>query len=133
MGRAETFHGYGPEQGYEFLREAIRDYYAENGVVLALDEIFVSDGAKSDLGNVLDLFDQNNTVCIPDPVYPVYVDTNLMDGRKIVFADATEANGFLPLPGWLAHGGSDLPLLAQQSNRRGVQSGAAQALGGLRQ
>ena len=98
MGRAETFHGYGPEQGYEFLREAIRDYYAENGVVLALDEIFVSDGAKSDLGNVLDLFDQNNTVCIPDPVYPVYVDTNLMDGRKIVFADATEANGFLPLP-----------------------------------
>lgn len=98
MGKPETFHGYGPEQGYDFLRKAIRDYYAENDVTLELDEIFVSDGAKSDLGNILDLFDQRNTVCIPDPVYPVYVDTNLMDGRTIVFADANESNGFLPLP-----------------------------------
>lgn len=98
MGKPETFHGYGPEQGYDFLRKAIRDYYAENGVTLELDEIFVSDGAKSDLGNILDLLDQRNTVCIPDPVYPVYVDTNLMDGRTIVFADANESNGFLPLP-----------------------------------
>lgn len=98
MGKPETFHGYGPEQGYDFLRKAIQDYYAENGVALELDEIFVSDGAKSDLGNILDLLDQSNTVCIPDPVYPVYVDTNRMDGRKIVFADANESNGFLPLP-----------------------------------
>lgn len=98
MGKPETFHGYGPEQGYDFLRKAIRDYYAENDVTLELDEIFVSDGAKSDLGNILDLLDQRNTVCIPDPVYPVYVDTNLMDGRTIVFADANESNGFLPLP-----------------------------------
>lgn len=98
MGKADSFHGYGPEQGYGFLREKIRAYYAENGVALALSEIFVSDGAKSDLGNMLDLFDKENTVLIPDPVYPVYVDTNLMDGRKIIFADANENNGFLPLP-----------------------------------
>lgn len=98
MGKPETFHGYGPEQGYDFLREAIKQYYAENSVKLDMDEIFVSDGAKSDLGNILDLLNQKNTVCIPDPVYPVYVDTNKMDGRKIVFADANETNGFLPLP-----------------------------------
>lgn len=98
MGKADSFHGYGPEQGYDFLRERIQNYYAENGVALELSEIFVSDGAKSDLGNILDLFDKENTVLIPDPVYPVYVDTNLMDGRKIIFADANENNGFLPLP-----------------------------------
>ena len=98
MAKAETFHGYGPEQGYDFLREKIQAYYAEHGVALERSEIFVSDGAKSDLGNILDLFGKENTVLIPDPVYPVYVDTNLMDGRPIVFADANEANGFLPLP-----------------------------------
>lgn len=98
MAAAETFHGYGPEQGYDFLRAALKDYYAEKGVLLEEDEIFVSDGAKSDLGNILDLFDTDNTVLIPDPVYPVYVDTNVMAGRKIVFANATAQNGFLPLP-----------------------------------
>lgn len=98
MGNAATFHGYGPEQGYDFLREAIKSYYAEIGVELDADEIFVSDGAKSDLGNILDLFDRQNVVCIPTPVYPVYVDTNVMDGRKIVFSDANESNFFLPLP-----------------------------------
>lgn len=98
MGNASTFHGYGPEQGYDFLREAIKSYYAEIGVELDEDEIFVSDGAKSDLGNILDLFDRQNVVCIPTPVYPVYVDTNVMDGRKIVFSDANESNFFLPLP-----------------------------------
>lgn len=98
MGKSESFRGYGPEQGYDFLREKIREYYLESGVSLGLDEIFISDGAKSDLGNILDLFDKNNTVLIPDPVYPVYVDTNIMDGRKIVYADANEENGFLPMP-----------------------------------
>lgn len=98
MGRKETFRGYGPEQGYDFLRESIRGYYARRGVSLAADEIFISDGAKSDLGNILDLFDVDNAVLIPDPVYPVYVDTNVMAGRKIVFADATAENGFLPMP-----------------------------------
>ncbi len=98
MSRQETFKGYGPYEGYDFLRESIRSYYRENGVDLALSEIFVSDGAKSDLGNILDIFSAENTVLIPDPVYPVYVDTNLMAGRKIIFADATEKNGFLPMP-----------------------------------
>ena len=70
QGRAQTFRGYGPEQGYDFLREAIRGYYARRGISLAADEIFVSDGAKSDLGNILDIFDICNTVLIPDPVYP---------------------------------------------------------------
>lgn len=98
MGKAETFRGYGPEQGYDFIKEKIREYYAKRGVSLSPDSIFISDGAKSDLGNILDIFSNDNTVLIPDPVYPVYVDTNVMDGRKIVFADANEKNGFLPLP-----------------------------------
>lgn len=98
MGEAATFHGYGPEQGYDFLREKIKDYYTEKAVNLDIDEIFISDGAKSDLGNILDLFDRSNTVLIPDPVYPVYVDTNLMDGRKIIYAHANKENGFLPMP-----------------------------------
>lgn len=98
MGRAESFHGYGPEQGYDFLKTAIQSYYKKFGVELALDEIFISDGAKSDLGNILDLFDENNTVLVTDPVYPVYVDTNMMSGRKIIYAMSSEENGFLPLP-----------------------------------
>lgn len=98
MGVAETFRGYGPEQGYDFLKTAIQSYYKKFGVELALNEIFISDGAKSDLGNILDLFDENNTVLVTDPVYPVYVDTNMMSGRKIVYAMSSEENGFLPLP-----------------------------------
>ena len=98
MGQAESFHGYGPEQGYDFLKIAIQSYYKKFGVQLALDEIFISDGAKSDLGNILDLFDEKNTVLVTDPVYPVYVDTNMMSGRKIVYAMSSEENGFLPLP-----------------------------------
>ena len=96
--KQETFHGYGDEQGYGFLHEALVGYYKTHGVELATNEIFISDGAKSDLGNILDIFGTDNTVLVPDPVYPVYVDTNVMAGRKIVFADANEANGFLPLP-----------------------------------
>ncbi len=98
MGKAETFRGYGPEQGYAFLQEAIAKYYAGHGVQLNPNEIFVSDGAKSDLGNILDLFDQDNVVLVPDPVYPVYVDTNVMAGRKVLYAPANEENGFLPMP-----------------------------------
>ncbi len=98
MGVKETFRGYGPEQGYDFLNDAIRGYYGEHGVKLEANEIFVSDGAKSDLGNILDIFGQDNRVLIPDPVYPVYVDTNIMAGRKVLFMDATAENGFLPLP-----------------------------------
>lgn len=98
MGKKQTFRGYGPYEGYEFLREAIKNYYSGFGVSVDADEIFVSDGAKSDLGNILDIFSRDNTVLITDPVYPVYVDTNLMAGRKVILADATEENGFLPLP-----------------------------------
>ena len=98
LSHQETFRGYGPEQGYGFLKDAIQSYYASHGVQLDADEIFVSDGAKSDVGNILDLFDPDNTVLVPDPVYPVYVDTNTMAGRKILYMDANESNGFLPLP-----------------------------------
>jgi LL-diaminopimelate aminotransferase len=98
MGDAATFRGYGPEQGYDFLRTAIKDYYLRRGIELELEEIFISDGAKSDIANILDLFAAENTVLIPNPVYPVYLDTNIMGGRKILFMDANEQNLFLPLP-----------------------------------
>lgn len=96
--RSETFRGYGPEQGYDFLRESIVGYYQERGVSLAANEVFVSDGAKSDLGNILDLFSSKNKVLVPDPVYPVYVDTNVMAGRPIAYLNANSENGFLPAP-----------------------------------
>ena len=98
MSKSETFRGYGPYEGYEFLRESIQGYYRARGVQLGLDEIFVSDGAKSDLGNILDIFSKDNVILVPDPVYPVYVDTNEMAGRKVLFSNATEENGFLPMP-----------------------------------
>ena len=99
QGHKETFHGYIPsEQGYPFLREAIQRYYAGRGVALDTAEIFISDGAKSDLGNLLDLFDVDNTVLVPDPVYPVYVDDNVMAGRRITYMPASAENRFLPMP-----------------------------------
>ena len=99
MGTEEGFHGYGPEQGYAFLRDEIAYYYERtSGVKLFSDEIFVSDGAKSDLGNILDIFDIDNVVAVTDPVYPVYVDTNVMAGRKIIKLQANFENGFLPMP-----------------------------------
>ena len=95
----ETFHGYSPDSdGYPFLREAIANYYKNFGVDMDPSEVFVGDGAKSDVGNIVDLFDVDNTVLVPDPVYPVYVDTNIISGRKIQYMDANEQNGFLPLP-----------------------------------
>ena len=98
MGVKETFRGYGPEQGYDFLREKIVGYYKDNTIRIELDEVFISDGAKSDVGNITDLFDKDNVVLIPDPVYPVYVDTNIMNGRKIEYLQANASNGFCPLP-----------------------------------
>lgn len=98
MGVKATFRGYGPEQGYDFLKNAIKNYYGKINVELDANEIFVSDGAKSDLGNILDLFAVDNTILVTNPVYPVYVDTNVMAGRKIVFLDAYEENSFLPEP-----------------------------------
>ncbi len=98
LANKETFKGYPDYEGYDFLREAISEYYSKFGVTVGADEIFVNDGAKSDCGNIGDLFDADNTVLVTDPVYPVYVDANIMAGRKIVYADSTEANGFKAMP-----------------------------------
>lgn len=98
MGQKETFKGYGPEQGYDFLHQAVQSYYKKMGVSLETDEIFISDGAKSDVGNITDIFGNENIVMVPDPVYPVYVDTNIMSGREIVYLDSNADNNFLPLP-----------------------------------
>lgn len=109
---SSRFHGYGPEQGYEFLRDAIaRTDYRDRGIAMSADEIFVSDGAKSDTGNICDILDRDITIAVTDPVYPVYVDTNVMSGRGgtllpdghwsgLTYLPATEANDFCPsLPG----------------------------------
>lgn len=98
MSKSETFMGYGPEQGYGFLRDALSDYYAKLGGSISSDEIFVSDGAKTDIACILDIFSKDCHVVIPDPVYPVYLDTNIMDGRKVSFLNANESNNFLPMP-----------------------------------
>lgn len=99
MADKATFRGYSPDSnGYPFLREAIAGYYQSLGVDVEAGEVFVGDGAKSDVGNIVDIFDNSNAVLVPDPVYPVYVDTNIMSGRKIVYADANMDNGFLPMP-----------------------------------
>ena len=109
LAAAETFHGYGPEQGYAFLRDAIAEHdFAARNIAIAPDEIFVSDGAKSDCGNIGDIFAEDNIVAVCDPVYPVYVDTNAMAGRagdydadterwtNIVYMPTTAENDFTP-------------------------------------
>ena len=109
MGNSETFRGYGPEQGYEFLRNKIVEFdYQKRGVDISPDEVFISDGAKCDCGNIVDIFSINNKIAITDPVYPVYLDTNVMSGRtgnynsetgkydKIIYIPATAENNFVP-------------------------------------
>lgn len=108
MGQRETFRGYGPEQGYDFLREAIAHHdYRARGVDVAADEVFVSDGSKCDTGNILDIFGADNRIAVQDPVYPVYVDTNVMAGHtgpaddqgrfgKLVYLPCTAENNFTP-------------------------------------
>ena len=118
MGNAETFRGYGPEQGYDFLRTAIAGHYSKYGVELDADEIFVSDGAKSDTGNITDLFSKENIVLIPDPVYPVYVDTNTMNGRNIVYINGTAENDFLPMPDRSVH--ADIIYICSPNNPTGA-------------
>ncbi len=109
MGQDATFHGYGPEQGYEFLREAIAQHeFVQRGTSMSADEIIISDGSKCDTANFQELFSAQTRVAVPDPVYPVYVDTNVMAGRTGSFTDgryaglsyleATEDNGFVPPP-----------------------------------
>ena len=105
-------------------RESVIPFYDEipiffpNGVEIDADEIFVSDGAKSDTGNITDLFSVDNTVLIPDPVYPVYVDTNTMNGRKIIYMDANEENGFLAMPNPDVH--ADIIYLCSPNNPTGA-------------
>ena len=124
MSKKETFHGYGPEQGYGFLKESIRGYYRTNGVELEPDDIFISDGAKSDLGNILDIFAADNKVLVPDPVYPVYVDTNVMAGRKVEYMNATAQNGFLPMPDYSVD--ADIIYLCSPNNPTGAAYSKAQ-------
>ncbi len=110
LGKRETFHGYGPEQGYEFLRSTIAQHdYRDRNIEIADDEVFVSDGSKCDCGYILDILGAQNKVAVPDPVYPVYVDTNVMAGRSgranadgsyegILYLPCTVENGFVPEP-----------------------------------
>ena len=107
MGHGETFRGYGPEHGYEFLRRAIvENDFAPRGISLSPDEIFVNDGAKSDTGNFGDILGTDNTICVTDPIYPVYIDSNVMGGRagefaggawsKVNYCPCTADNDFIP-------------------------------------
>ena len=97
MGQSATFRGYGPERGYDFLRNAIVEHdYRSRGIDIDADEVFVSDGAKSDTGNFQELLSADSVVAVTDPVYPVYVDSNVMAGRKIVKLPCTAENGFVP-------------------------------------
>ncbi|MCA9091798.1 MAG: LL-diaminopimelate aminotransferase, partial [Planctomycetaceae bacterium] len=108
LGDRNSFRGYGPEQGYPFLRDAIaKNFYADRNIDVSADEIFVSDGSKCDTGNILDIFGAGNTLAITDPVYPVYVDTNVMAGNTgdaddsgayagIVYLPCTAGNEFVP-------------------------------------
>ena len=124
MGVKESFRGYGPEQGYDFLHEALVKYYAGFGVSLESSEIFISDGAKSDCGNITDLFDDANVILVPDPVYPVYLDTNIMRGRQIVFMQGSPDNDFLPMPDAAVK--ADIIYLCSPNNPTGAAYSRAQ-------
>ena len=124
MSSAETFKGYGPEQGYEATRNAIAAYYKKNGVEVDPGDIFVSDGAKSDTGNITDLFGPGNVILIPDPVYPVYVDTNIMCGNEVTYIDGNAGNQFLPMPDPGVH--ADVIYLCSPNNPTGACYNKAQ-------
>ena len=109
MANAETFHGYGPEQGYKFLREAIvKNDYLPRGIHIDANEVFVNDGAKSDTGNFQELIRWDNSICVTDPIYPVYIDSNVMIGRagvledgkwnNVIYVPSNAENNFTPLP-----------------------------------
>lgn len=118
MGVKETFRGYEDSgAGYDFLREAIAKYYLSFGVSLDISDIRVNDGAKSDCGNITDIFGEGNTVLVTDPAYPVYVDSNIMAGRKIIYADSNEENGFAAMPDNSVH--ADIIYLCSPNNPTG--------------
>lgn len=112
-----TFKGYPDYEGYAFLRKAIAEYYGKNGVSVSADEIMVNDGAKSDCGNIGDIFSAENVVLVTDPVYPVYVDSNIMAGRNIIYAPASEENGFCAMPDESVH--ADIIYLCSPNNPTG--------------
>ena len=124
MGVKDTFKGYEDSgTGYDVLKDAIRGYYKSFGVDVKADEIRVNDGAKSDCGNIVDIFGDDNVVLITDPAYPVYVDTNRMNGRKVIFADSNEENGFAAMPDENVH--ADLIYLCSPNNPTGSVSTTA--------
>lgn len=118
MGVKETFRGYEDSgAGYDFLREAVSGYYRSFGVDVPASDIRINDGAKADCGNIVDIFGDENTILITDPAYPVYVDSNSMSGRKIIFADSNEANGFAAMPDRSVH--ADIIYLCSPNNPTG--------------
>ena len=142
MGCAETFHGYGPDYGYDFLVNAIiENDYRALGVDVAFDEVFVSDGAKCDVSNVQELFSDDAVIAVTDPVYPVYVDSNAMAGRAGTYVGDRWDRWSISLQRGkrlraAAAGpprGRDLPVLSQQPHRHHAHPGAAQGLCGLRE
>ena len=114
----ETFKGYPDYEGYAFVREAVSGYYKSFGVSVDADEVLISDGAKSDCGNICDIFDKDNTVLVTDPVYPVYVDSNIMAGRKIIYADCNKSNNFKAMPDSSVH--ADIIYLCSPNNPTGA-------------
>lgn len=119
MGVKETFKGYEDSgAGYDFLKNAVSGYYKSFGVDIFPEEIRINDGAKSDCGNIVDIFGNDNVVLVTDPAYPVYVDSNRMNGRKIIFADSNEENGFLAMPDENVH--ADLIYLCSPNNPTGA-------------
>ncbi|MCR5805438.1 MAG: LL-diaminopimelate aminotransferase [Oscillospiraceae bacterium] len=118
MGKAETFRGYEDSgTGYDFLKNAIAEYYRSFGADVKADEIRINDGAKADCGNITDIFGDGNTVLVTDPAYPVYVDTNLMCGREVTYIDSNEGNGFAAMPDKSIH--ADIIYLCSPNNPTG--------------
>lgn len=125
MGVKETFKGYEDSgTGYDFLKEAVSNYYKSFGVDVPADDIRISDGAKSDCGNIVDIFSDRNTVLISDPAYPVYVDSNLMSGREVIYIDSTQETGFNAVPDPSVH--ADLIYLCSPNNPTGAAFTTAQ-------
>ncbi|MDD6824878.1 MAG: LL-diaminopimelate aminotransferase [Oscillospiraceae bacterium] len=118
MGKAETFRGYEDSgAGYDFLREAVSGYYKSFGVDVPASDIRINDGAKSDCGNIVDIFGDGNTILVTDPAYPVYVDSNMMAGREVIYADSDESNGFAAMPDYSVH--ADIIYLCSPNNPTG--------------
>ena len=118
MGQAETFRGFEDSgAGYDFLREAVSGYYKSFGVDVPASDIRINDGAKSDCGNIVDIFGDGNTILVTDPAYPVYVDSNMMAGRDVIYADSDESNGFAAMPDYSVH--ADIIYLCSPNNPTG--------------